>query len=261
MIKFGLLVPLISSATSPTADSAVQYLVPALLPETRPATHSMEAKLTCFLACAAEDRMDAWERAGVVSLSEVTHKGFYPSGLFPRLLGKAISTMQQTSNRPVESMDLSADCAEVLYGKYLFRLTNARDEGCVRLEILVESSQLVARTVLDQARAVLAECVKNLRCNIGVPEDGGRGRYDGWAGRLVLLDGEQGLWRKAERKESVWLGPQELPWLRVRELFAGFLPPHLLAGLLAFYHVFLSYRCARSRAAQALQRRCDGFRR
>jgi len=246
MIKYGLLVPLIST-TAPSADTPEQYLLPALLPKKPPTTQLVEALFTCFLLFASKDVMDRWERPGHVKLSEVVQKGFFPSGVFVRLLGKAISKMQETSNRAVENMDLGADCAHVFYGKHLFRLTSLRDQNCVRLEILVESSQLVAQTVLEQARAVLAECVKNLRCNIGVPADGGRGSYRDveWDGLMVLLDGERGLWRTVERKEALALGLKDLTLPRLRELFEGFLPPNLRSGLLALYDVFLSYRWTR----------------
>ena len=105
MVKFGLIVPLIDGGeddkdSQQQGSCAVKYLVPALLKEAedgmkgRGGTRSVKTRLTAYLVFATDETMAGWERKGHVSLAQVAREGFYPAGLFPRILGKAVSWMQ-----------------------------------------------------------------------------------------------------------------------------------------------------------------------
>lgn len=199
-------------------------------------------QLTCFLAFATDETMPTWERKQHVTMEQVAREGFYPSGVFPRVLGKAVSWMQVTTQCAVEDMELRAERAVLSYGSHSFALQNLPTKGCIRVEIMVQSSQLVLETLLAQTRKVLGECVKNLRCNVLVPADGGtrQGGYEEYDGSLVVLYGAKGLQEVEGRGDAMFIGVgQRVEATELRYRFQLFLPPR---GLRDSYDVFLSYR-------------------
>ena len=153
--------------------------------------------------------------------------------------------MQVTTQCAVEDMELQAERVVMSYGSHTFALQNLADTGCIRIEIMVQSSQLVLDTLLAQTRKVLDECMKNLRCNVAVPSDGGiMGQgYEGFDGEVIMLFGKRGLQEVEGRGDAMFIDAGErIEAVELRKRFESFLPPR---GLRDSYDVFLSYRLVR----------------
>lgn len=180
LVKFGLIVPLVDRSPEQTEDgqrkegakkggekekegkdeAVVRYLVPALLKEEEEGEEeaaALDAKLTCFLLFATPEVMEEWRGNGSVGMAQVRREGFFPAGVFPRLLGKAVALMQHTTRSPARALLLTASRARLSFGAHSFELRALRAEGCVRLTLLVKSSAVTLPKVLSLAREVLAD--------------------------------------------------------------------------------------------------------
>lgn len=246
MVKYGLMIPIISEQLVGKNRATVsrKYLVPAILPDRgEPLQDIPGLEMTCFLVFATTDRMITWERKGFLELDSVRTEGFCPSGIFERIVGKAVTSSQATQGGAVEGMELALREVEVCYGKHRFALQNLPHRGLMRVLILVKSSHVVVPTLLEQVKGVLSECIPNLQVNIAVPSDGGLSPkgYDG-NGSAILLGGSAGLNAMDGKSEGmkvekrITLDPAELS-----ERYGLWLPPK---GRRLQYDFFVSYRCA-----------------
>ena len=246
MVKFGLMVPLVTPEPHQGSEgygSAVRYLIPAILPERELDVDGVATKacLTFFLVFATADVLASWESRGHVTAREVRREGFFPSGVFSRILGRAVAWSQATTGSGVENMELGQGSATLSYGRHVFTLLNVNGHF-VRVEVHVQTSQLTAMTLYEQTQGVLAECVSSLHCCIVVPSDGGsrEGGYADYEGSLTMLYGKRGLVHMERVGEGMFVAPRErLEAEELRERFEGFLPPR---GLRDNYDVFVSYR-------------------
>jgi len=257
LCKFGVIVPLVPEGPDEPQlgadeDAAVRYLVPALLPEVSPHQATVdeavarERKLSCFLVFGTESVMGSWQKRGSTSMEAVAREGFYPGGLFPRLLAKCAHWMQMTTGCEVEDMELCRERGIFCFGTHKLMLTNQQHAGHVRIDIFVSHPVVVVETVLEQARQVLREVIRGLHCCLVVPSDGGARPegYAGYLGPVMVLHGKRGVIEVEGRGDRMLVGHnQVLEAPELRQRFGPFLPPR---GLLPHYDVFLSYRWSES---------------
>ena len=96
-VKFGLMVPLLSDAPSggeAVADNSasVRYLVPSVLSSRTLERARTPPQLTAFIVFAARGKIESWGQA--TDLQAVVREGFFPLGVFARLVCRAVGWMQ-----------------------------------------------------------------------------------------------------------------------------------------------------------------------
>ena len=158
MIKFGLLVHLQSGGSAKD-----EYLVPALLPpSSSDGTWSDSQWSTCFLVFTTSEE---FQQFTTISEKDLNMYGFLPSGLFERLIGKAVIWAQNTSaNQSYTNFLLNHDEAILFFGSQRFRL-KVRDDIC-SIEVNIEglNPKAVHQRLMEQVQTIIEECMKSLFC-------------------------------------------------------------------------------------------------
>ena len=149
-----------------------------MLPDTIPDSQA-KVCLTAFLVFGAVVNLNQHWR-GHISSDTVRIEGFFPMGLFPRLMCKAVSWMQRIggSNMSQQHQRLGSSHARISFGLHEFVMVLDTTHCCIRLDILVENPLEVVDKVRALSMEVLEECAPGLRCAVAVPVDGGHRTQD-----------------------------------------------------------------------------------
>ena len=175
LVKYGLLVPVDGGEDREGSVVAAQqlYLVPSLLYASPiiSARPKVAYHTRCVLVFSATDSFGP--RKSSYSQADILRDGLLPSGLFSRLLGRAVAWSQQTSHATLDAMALSADRASLVFGNQSLRLVECRAERFVSLEIEGRNPTAVQIRVLELIEKTLAECMPILACFVLLPfQDG-----------------------------------------------------------------------------------------
>jgi len=199
-------------------------------------------KLTAFIVFAATRLFERW--GTTTDLRTVVREGFYPLGVFARLVCRAVGWMQTVGNKiPAQQLRsrLSAKEACLSFGRHEFALVLSEAQGCVRVEIAGDNPREVvyrlerllggkerrAADETDRAQderapgGVLDECASSVGARVAVPVDGGYREkgYADYEGELLLLDGE--LVRIAAQDKGVLLTSGLITPEQLRENLIG----------------------------------------
>jgi len=231
MVNFGLVIPI--------ADGVCRrFLVPALLPSDESLKPLAGYNLTCFMLFAEELIMEEWKEHESVTMQHINTHGFFPEGVFPRLLGHLI-TVTQRAGAPPELMSCHRSRAQLRLGDHEFALTALKSPACVRLDLRSQNPVVIIESLADAATSALSQCMKRLRSCFVVPAESA-GVFAATPDTLhgeaefVMLEGRRGLrqMREVPRGFELWVPPK---------------------GLLDEYHVFISYRWGAIDSDMALQ--------
>jgi hypothetical protein len=177
MVKFGLLVPLrgpgrkqqdpVAEATG--ADSVTQYLVPTLLSPASPEDPAVvewtdRPFMSCYFVFTLHDDLQC---SNTLTSAELRTSGFLPTGMFERLLGKALSWSQETTRSGsinVQSVLLHKDLAVLSFGGQRFRFVNCADIHCIRVDVEGCNPLGVVQRLLEFVGKIKDECLKHLCC-------------------------------------------------------------------------------------------------
>ena len=107
--------------------------------------------------------------ASIVNLPTITQEdlltsGFLPSGLFERIIGKALIWSQSTSRGGFHLRDavIHKNLAILQFGSQRFRLITYPQVGCIRVDIDGRAPLAVHDILLEQVQKVISECMKSL---------------------------------------------------------------------------------------------------
>eukprot|EP01034_Spumella_vulgaris_P033105 gene33105-40852_t len=176
MIKFGLLIHL-HMVQPPSDDTSAlvvnsdqtKYLVPALLPLAVLTSKDViewsddSSVMTCMLVFTLNDDL---HRNTNILQKDLIEKGFLPSGLFERIVGKAVMCCQNTSRSSefnLDDMQLFRNMAVLSFGIQRFRLT-LTDVNCIRVDIEGKNPLSVHERLMGLVQEVLDGCMKSLKC-------------------------------------------------------------------------------------------------
>jgi hypothetical protein len=237
MLKIGLIV------TFPQrGDDEVKYLVPALLPEADLANESdltIAAPFsTCYIIFTIWSSIMQQE---CLTSENLQRDCFLPSGLFPRLVGKAAQLRNQSVRyRPTQH--LFAQSAVLYYGSQRFKLTLLEKKNAIRLDVEGLHPVGVLNRLHNQITSIVTDCFRSLRFFV-VLEYEGEGRSDSvFVNMQAVKEACADVTLKAGESRSIRVGGVNVsssrlevlyrPWVRKREL-------------LEVYHAFFSYRWGR----------------
>jgi hypothetical protein len=158
MVKFGLLVRLQSGGSDED-----QYLVPALMPQSIGNVVWSDSQFsTCFLVFTTSEEL---QHNTTISEQDLRVLGFLPSGLFERLVGKAVLWAQNTSaNQSFSNFLLRHDEAILCFGSQRFRLKVRPDLCAIEVNIEGRSPKAVHQRLVEQVNIIITECMKSLFC-------------------------------------------------------------------------------------------------
>ena len=148
LVKFSLLVPLIrasdashdsvNAAVESADGSACRYLVPAILPHT--SVSDLEHDHEAFLIFATKEKIKKWtdfeqKSHHCLEVSKIKKEGFYPMGIFPRLLSKIVTQIQRVDGLNIqdEAIKLSEDSANLEMERCKFSCSLDFEHGCIRV--------------------------------------------------------------------------------------------------------------------------------
>ena len=170
MVKFGLLVPLDADINSGNTSSGdAKYLVPALLPAVDLASSDIanwsdEVYKTCFFVFTTFLEFCSMS---AISSEDLNNFGFLPSGLFERIIGKAIAWCQKTSKAGlfhINNVCLYQNVAIMSFGNQRFRLMLCPGSSTIRLDVEGKNPLPVHNGLIGIVSEVIQECMKSLRC-------------------------------------------------------------------------------------------------
>jgi hypothetical protein len=155
-VKFGQMLPLLHSSGLDAGDA--RYLVPSALPQ-RPLAGAFRAatQLTAFVVVASAKKIAmGWDC--FVTMEQVVREGFYPMGVYARLVCRAVSWMQTVDGVSVSALrgKLSATEALLVFGAHAFSLSLSQEQGCIRLEISSSNPREVVDKLQQMLRKVLS---------------------------------------------------------------------------------------------------------
>lgn len=177
MLKYGLLVRLSAlESGNQLSSSQSSYLAPALLPcrqladfSTPPATDSEpacwplgNAETTFYFLFTASKEL---ERHTIINWQDCQQYGFLPSGLFERLICKAISWTHATTlaSDAVQISSLFKDEAILSFGLQRFRLVALMRQNMIRVEVEGKSPLGVHARLRNLIEKIISECMESLK--------------------------------------------------------------------------------------------------
>jgi hypothetical protein len=239
MLKIGLIV----SFASPTEADGVTYLVPALLPRAGQrvaASLTLTAPLTCFFVFTISNLIVKQE---FVSYDEMQGKCFLPSGLFPRLVGKAAQLRNQTADF-TRKQHFFAECAVLYYGSQRFKLTLIEQLNVIRLEVEGLHPLGVLNRLHNQVTNILSDCFGSLKYFVAV-EYKDVSAAEGSQPVLINLERVQQACAhvastgSSKDSSNIVVEGMTVGRKRLEELYGPWVRRKELRGL---YHAFFSYR-------------------
>ena len=166
MIKFGLLVSILSG----DSDTDSRFVVPSLLPASPLFAPNLKNFKICNSCMLVFTLKGAFTKTSFVSKDDLAYETFLPDGLFSRLLGKLIGWSQETSgSSSIEAMDLSIGAASLWFGNQSFRIVEFSELKYLLLEIEGLNPCAVLKAVIELAKITVNECMPNLECNCLIP--------------------------------------------------------------------------------------------
>jgi hypothetical protein len=257
MIKYGLLVPLFfttveSAKRREKVDSATDnneafYLAPSLLPENNDNHLPVEnCDHNSFSFIFATKKY--LKQKSVFALSDCNKLGFFPNGLFEKLISKAISWSMITSN--YVSRDSLFHCfknrAELAFGNQRFVLKVDYDHNLITVTVLEGNNPLAIHDRLrDLIHTVIQESFKSLNFT-SVLKYYRQEELEMKRACLSLLITLDQIRHVMEQKSSLSLQIGEenitLSFADVMQLYGPWLTDFVLQSE---YDVFLSYRWGR----------------
>jgi GTPase SAR1 family protein len=175
MLKYGLLVPLTLSQSSEEyedtdVDKNVEqeslFLAPALLPENN--NHLLGPSLTgsshsfSFIFTPSKDL----SHMPIVSFEDCKQLGFLPSGLFEKLITKAITWSMTTSDYVSRSnlYNCYKNYAELAFGNQRFQMSVDYYHNFISIQVLEGNNPVSIHDRLrDQIQEIISECLKSLK--------------------------------------------------------------------------------------------------
>jgi hypothetical protein len=241
LVKFGLIVHLQSPGSS-----IQEFLVPSLippLPMSPLGPHSPKwtdlPYSTCYLVFTAFPDL---EKSTTLLRSDIVNMGFLPSGLFERLIGKAVTWSQQTcEDLSLHNLLLGSDCAVMFYGAKRFRLKLDMECNSIELNIEGENPIPIHDRIVDQISTITSECLNALHCFtvirvLGGLEQESEGRDP--SDMFISL----GRLRAIADTHSVLNMPGGRSLLTESEVKANYQEWLPSTNLISQYDIFLSYR-------------------
>ena len=250
--RFGLLVPLpvLREARGKVVSSptTTRFLVPAILPTEMPPNPYTSAlsKAEFVVLFGTSDFLDS-HLESVFSAEEFCN-GFLPSGLFPRLLGKAVEWSLRTSDG--FHRVLCRWEGVVAFGHTILHLAEDSAHHCVRVRVLGGGSTLEAmERITLLTRRTLAASMPNLYFRVLIPlpprEEGGDGvcaasgaASEGSATSYIDVNTAR-LVAEGTDDRTVW---QKGTALTTEEVCQACKPWQPVTGLQDHYDAFISYR-------------------
>lgn len=189
MLKYGLLVQLEQSllsfgddhaqvAAAGAAQTQLSFLAPALLPYQQSALSASNPnssadsepeywycgspETTFYFLFTASKELD---RHTTINWQDCQQFGFLPSGLFERLICKAISWSQATSlaSDAVQISSLFKDEAILSFGLQRFRVIAMSRQNMIRVEVEGKSPLGVQARLRNLIEKIISECMKSLK--------------------------------------------------------------------------------------------------
>ena len=169
MIKFGLLVPLHVNADQTNSREAKKWLVPALLPvadlrSADVANWSSESYNTCYFVFST---FSDFSSNTTTNLDDLRTFGFLPSGLFERIVGKAILWCQATTKAGlfhISNVDLHRNVAVMCFGSQRFRIIYYAASNTIRADFEGRNPLVVHDRLVEIISETITECMKSLKC-------------------------------------------------------------------------------------------------
>jgi GTPase SAR1 family protein len=174
MLKYGLLVPLLLSQSSECEDDnennegldqEVLFLAPALLPENNNQTHSITSSSSHSFSFVFTPSKDL-SHMSIVSLDDCKQLGFLPSGLFEKLITKAITWSMTTSDYVSRSnlFNCYKNYAELAFGNQRFQMSVDYYHNLISIHVLGGNNPVSIHDRLrDQIQEIISECLKSLK--------------------------------------------------------------------------------------------------
>ena len=237
--KYGIMIPLVKE----DVDEEQKYLVPAILTllssADRPSRASDASSLCCQIVFAPKAVAADWLRHGAMSVKDVETYGFLPHGVFPQIVGVAVSQCEQFyhDRMDITSLQLSSSHADGLaFGEHRFSLEERLIENTIDVRIKSQKSLTVVETLHSLVTEMLKTStgLRELEAVFAVRTRDGSS--------YCVIFGEHGLHsRVAQQRIAPGLlqGGLEKSGQSLREMFREWLPPK---GLLPAFDVFVSYR-------------------
>ena len=164
--KFGLFIPLNDDDSRPAVN---RYLIPALLREKQDAIRfpnywikDRSSSLTAFIVFTPLSHVT--KKYKVINFSVLKLIGFLPSGLFERIVGKALSWSQATSKQfSVTDATLHSNFVLLSFGNVRFSMCLDIASSCIRVDIQGRAASILDRLV-GLTTESLNESMKMLNC-------------------------------------------------------------------------------------------------
>lgn len=167
-VKFGQMLPLLHDGGLDPGDA--RYLVPSVLPQGLLEGARAPTKLTAFIVVGSANKIKGgWDC--FVTVQQVIREGFYPMGVYARLVCAVVAWMQTVDGVSITALHgkLSATEARLVFGAHSFTLLLSQTQGCIRVEISTANPREVVDKLQQMLLRVLSECAPSLAAVIAVP--------------------------------------------------------------------------------------------
>jgi serine/threonine protein kinase/GTPase SAR1 family protein len=179
LIKYGLIVELRSEGVVNEVlamEGGKSFIVPALLPldanilPTIPAhfscpAHWETARPDCVTFYFVFTTLGMLSKQSTLSSEDLETLGFLPSGLFERLICKAVNWSQHTSADlflTITVIALKRNVAILCYGNQEFRLIYRKKSNCIQVDVVGENPISIHKRLDAQLQLIVKECLKSL---------------------------------------------------------------------------------------------------
>jgi GTPase SAR1 family protein len=174
MLKYGLLVPLILSRSSEYeednennegTDQEILFLAPALLPDNNNQPQNIPSSSSHSFSFVFTPSKDL-SHMPIVSFDDCKQLGFLPSGLFEKLITKAITWSMTTSDYVSRSnlYNCYKNYAELAFGNQRFQMSVDYYHNFISIHVLEGNNPVSIHDRLrDQIQEIISECLKSLK--------------------------------------------------------------------------------------------------
>ena len=262
MLKYGLLVPLVLSKgqedednREATSEEEQLYLAPALLAEKNEDTNILVAptdndqdksRVFSFVFTPSKDL----GQMTTITLEDCSKLGFLPSGLFEKLIAKAVTWSMKTSNfiNRFSLYSCYKNYAELAFGNQRFHMTIDYYHNLISIWVIDGSNPLgVHDRLKDQIQEIISECLKSLNflSVLKYQVFDGRDNFSQQLNNLLLIRLNQ-IRSLVEKKSSLSIniagGRNLLSSMEAMQLYGSWLTDYMSYEE---YDVFISYRWGR----------------
>jgi GTPase SAR1 family protein len=230
MTKFGLMIPLRQSANDMHAKQL--YLIPTLLPPANSVNLCVLTEqpscLTCVFAFSLLSESEMLNN-NMMTNASLHQLGFLPSGIYERIVGKAISWSQQTSNS-FHTEILTRNVIVLYFGTQKFSISYLPYINAFRVDITGSYPLAIHRRLEEMVKSTIQENMESLNYFTLLPvRDLGESVY------ITLSKMEQLI-----NDSAFFISPVgNISALRLKVDYSMWISGH---EMLPFYDVFISYR-------------------